>query len=191
MRKEALSTAEAARLIGVAVQSMINWINQGQIKAYRTPGGHRRIERADLVAFLKTHQMPVPPELSGGRPRVLVVDDEKAVVRWIARLIQRKRPDIEVFEALDGFAAGEMVGTVHPDAVILDLCMPGLDGFEVCRRIKAKSETRNATVIAITADFSPEADQKIRECGAAVCLPKPIDADRLIEELAAALRAPT
>ncbi|MDD4890858.1 MAG: response regulator [Phycisphaerae bacterium] len=185
--KEALSTAEAARLLRVAVQSVINWVNRGQLKAYRTPGGHRRIEVHDLVEFLRAHQMPIPPELNDAPPKVLVVDDEAGVVRLIVRLLRRRRPDIEVSEALTGFAAGEMVGTVQPDVVLLDLCMPDLDGFEVCRRIKASPATRHIAVIAMTGHPATEAEAKIRRCGATGYLAKPIDADRLIEEIGIAL----
>jgi excisionase family DNA binding protein len=183
MRKEALSTAQAARLLGVAVQSVINWINQGQLKAYRTPGGHRRIEPASLVTFLQEHGMPVPAELAPAPAKVLVVDDEKAVAKLIGKAIQRRWPEVEVFHAHDGFAAGEMIAAIQPAVVLLDLRMPGLDGFEVCRRIKARPETRDTVVIAMTAYHSADAEKQIRACGAVACLSKPFDTARLFEQL--------
>ncbi|MBN2295699.1 MAG: response regulator, partial [Pirellulales bacterium] len=70
-----------------------------------------------------------------------------------------------------------------PDVVILDLRMPGMDGYEVCRMIKAQDSTRHAEVIAITAFPSPESEQRIIDCGARVCLAKPLDLDLLVKEI--------
>jgi CheY-like chemotaxis protein len=171
----------------VAVGSVANWIDQDQLRAGKTPGGHRRIMVQDLVTFLRERNLPVPAELVPARPRILIVDDELSVVRWIATEVAAERPDCEVLEAHDGFAAGQFVGTHRPDVVILDLRMPGMDGFEVCRRIKGDPLTRHATVIAMTAFFSPEAEKEIQECGAAACLNKPLEIDVLLQQMERAL----
>jgi CheY-like chemotaxis protein len=119
---------------------------------------------------------------------VLVVDDEKAIARWVIKAIQRRWPAVEVFHASDGFAAGEMVAAVRPAVVLLDLRMPGLDGFEVCRRIKAKPQTRDTVVIAMTGYHSAEVEKEIRACGAVACLAKPFDAAVLFAELERVLK---
>ncbi len=185
---KALSTSKVARLIGAGVISVVNWINQGQLKAGRTPGGHRRVTVEDLIEFLRRHNLPIPPELTPSAPKVLVVDDEPAVREWIRDEIKERHPDYEVKEAKDGFSAGELVGTWKPDVVILDLRMPGMDGLEVCSRIKARDDTRNTDVIAITAYYSPKVKSEILKCGARVCLEKPLSSDVLLAELEAALR---
>jgi CheY-like chemotaxis protein len=174
-------------MLGVAVGSVANWIDQGQLKAGRTPGGHRRVESRDLLEFLRQQNLPIPGRLAHGLAvRVLVVDDEEAVAAWVASEIRLAHPDYDVLTAQDGFAAGEIVGSMSPDAVILDLKMPGLDGYDVCRRIKSKAETRHTVVIAMTADPSAEAERRIRECGATAFLPKPVDRNALLRELHAA-----
>jgi len=185
--KNTLSTVTVARLLGVAVASISKWIDQGQLKAGRTPGGHRRVAKEDLVAFLRRQQLPVPPELISSPPRVLVVDDEAAVTKWIAEEIRARRPEYEVFEANDGYSAGEIVASAKPDVVILDLRMPGLDGFEVCRRIKAGQNTRDTAVIAITAHHSKKVERRILESGARAYFTKPLDADELLSEIVLAL----
>lgn len=185
--RDTLSTSAVARLLGVAVGSVSNWIDQGQLKAGRTPGGHRRIEAGDIVSFLRRQKLPVPPELMPAHPKVLVVDDEEPVTRWIAREINSEYPDYEVLEAHDGFSAGELVGSLRPDVVILDLLMPGMDGFEVCRRIKSAEDSKDVAVIAITAHPSPEAEEQILQCGARVCFTKPLDVRVLLKEVTEAL----
>ncbi|MCG3177962.1 MAG: Chemotaxis response regulator protein-glutamate methylesterase [Phycisphaerae bacterium] len=186
MRKT-LSTTTVARLLGVAVGSVANWIDSDQLKAGRTPGGHRRVAVEDLIEFLKRQNLPIPAELVAGSPRILVVDDEVAVTHLIAETIKTERPDHEVLEAHDGFSAGEMVGSWAPHVVVLDLRMPDIDGFEVCRRIKSRESTRNIAVIAVTADRSEEAARRILECGARVCLAKPLSMAHLLGEIDRAL----
>jgi excisionase family DNA binding protein len=71
------TTFEAARVLGVSLPTVVNWIKARRIKAHRTPGGHRRIAREDLAAFMLQQGMSVPDELAGAAParqKVLVVD---------------------------------------------------------------------------------------------------------------------
>jgi excisionase family DNA binding protein len=187
--KGTLSTSEVARMLGVAVGSVANWIDRQQLKAGRTPGGHRRIEVEDLLDFLKQQGLPIPEELTAEQtgPRVLIVDDEDAVTRLVTAEITSAYPDYDVREAHDGFAAGELVANFKPDVVVLDLRMPGMDGFEVCRRIKSRDETRSIEVIAITAYPSDDFVDRIRECGARICLAKPLDMPAFLNELNSAI----
>lgn len=162
-------------MLGVAVGSVSNWIDQGSLKAGRTPGGHRRVETADLMDFLRRQKLPIPPELSSARPKILVVDDEPAVRKWLVAELSLAFPQAEILQADDGFSAGEVVGARRPEVVILDLRMPNMDGFEVCRRIKAEPRNRGVGIIAMTAYSSPEAQTEILKSGASVCLDKPLD----------------
>ena len=184
-----LSTFTVAEMLGVDPGSVANWIDSGTLKAHRTPGGHRRVATEDLLAFLRDYKMPVPPELQSGPVRVVVVDDEPDITHVIARAIQAAHPDLEVIEANDGFRAGSLVATLKPDVVILDLRMPGMDGFEVCQLIKSQAASRHARVIAITAYPSEENERRILACGAEKCLTKPLDLDEMIDQLAAVLHA--
>jgi excisionase family DNA binding protein len=65
-----LTSHQAADLIQVNPSSVNKWVKEGRIPAYRTPGGHRRIQAADLVAFLTEYAMPVPVPLAGVQPTV-------------------------------------------------------------------------------------------------------------------------
>lgn len=184
--KDMLSTSEAARLLGVAVKSVSNWIDAGDLNAGRTPGGHRRIARQDLVDFLVRQNLPVPHELSIEK-KILIVDDEPAFSRFLSEDLQEAYPDCQILVAADGFTAGEMVADQRPNVVIVDLRMAGMDGFEVCHRIKARPETQSTRVIMVTAYPSEDVSQKALSCGASACLTKPLDRDALLAELAGAL----
>ena len=187
--KRNLSTFAVAEMLGVDPGSVANWIDKGALRAYRTPGGHRRVAIEDLVGFLHDHNMPVPSELLDTPVRVVVVDDEPDMTEMIARAVRAAHPEYEVTQANDGFQAGTVVATLKPDVVVLDLRMPGMDGFEVCRLIKSQPVTRHAQVIAITAYPSKESERKILDCGAETCLTKPLDLDELVHHVEAAVYA--
>ena len=174
-------------MLGVAVSSVAKWIDDGALTAGRTPGGHRRIEAQDLVAFLRQQKLRVPEELQPEPPKILIVDDEKPFAKWLAEEIRERHADYEVMEVHDGYSAGERVGLTKPDVVILDLNMPGMDGFEVCRRIKSNPLTQRAGVIAVTGHTSPSARSRIIRMGASACLQKPLDLAAIMDEIAKVL----
>jgi excisionase family DNA binding protein len=179
-KRKLLSTHQVANLLGVSLQSVARWIDAGQLPASRTPGGHRRVEPAALVGFLEQQQMPIPEELLPERPTIVVVEDDPDMATWLVEGLQQAFPGHLVLVASDGFAAGLLIAEERPDVLVLDLYLAGLDGFEVCRRLKADPHTTAVRVIAITAHPSPEAEQGIREAGAEAFLAKPF----AIEELA-------
>ncbi len=182
-----LSTFAIAQMLHVDPGSVANWIDQGLLQAHRTPGGHRRVAVEDLIKFLRDHKMPIPAELATGPKRILVIDDQVAITQLIARAVKAAHPDCQVIEAHDGFHAGAQVATLKPDIVILDLQMPGLDAFDVCRLIKSDESAKPAEIIAMTTHASDENVRRIKECGAQVCLTKPLDMDQLLKEIEAML----
>ena len=186
--KGTLSTSAVARLLNVAVGSIVNWIDKGDLKAGRTPGGHRRVEVNDLIEFLIRQKLPIPPDLTAGTRKILIVDDEPVARKLFADMIEAEFPGYEVLEADDGFSAGEIIGSLKPSVVVLDLRMPGMDGFEVCRRLKSKDETKHIVVIAVTAHESEEAEKRILDCGARICFFKPVKMRSFLEEVRQALK---
>lgn len=178
--RRTLSTTRVAALLGVSSQTIANWIDNGQLRAGRTPGGHRRVDSQDLLAFLSARGLSVPEELADRRHTVLVVEDDPQVGPWLVLRLTTARPDLRVLLAQDGFRAGELVAAERPDTVLLDIYLPGLDGYEVCRRIKARPETAETTVIAMSANNTPDVRETIIDCGAAAFLPKPVDFARIL-----------
>jgi DNA-binding response OmpR family regulator len=163
---------------------VINWIEQNLLPSYRTPGGHRRIRRDDLLAFLRKHQIPMPASLIEDKFHVLIVDDEESIVGILKTFFQRQG-GFEVSSASDGITALIEVGRLKPDLLILDIKIPGVDGIDVCRRIKADS-TNRAAIIAVSG--SPENEKKILQAGADAFMLKPIDLDQLHNEAKRLLR---
>src|ERR1044071_1894727 len=146
--KTIYTTHEVSRLLHVNPRSVINWIEQSLLPSYRTPGGHRRIRHDDLMAFLRKHQIPTPASLVNGQFGVLIVDDEKEIVELISTYLKRQG-NYDISSAYDGITALIEVGRIKPDLLILDIMIPGVDGVEVCRRIKGDTGNRTA-IIAVS-----------------------------------------
>ena len=182
--KTIYTTHEVARLLHVNPRSVINWIEQNLLPSYRTPGGHRRIRREDLLAFLRKHQIPTPATLLQGKFAVLIVEDDQNIVELI-RTFLLGQGSYEVALASDGISALIEVGRIQPDLLILDLKIPGVDGIEVCRRIKSDSANRTA-IIAVSA--SSEYENASLQSGADAFMLKPVDLERLHAEIKRLLR---
>src|SRR5215471_5836333 len=182
--KSIYTTHDVSRLLHVNPRSVINWIEQNLLPSYRTPGGHRRIRREDLLAFLRKHQIPMPASLVEGKFSILVVDDEENIVDLLKTFFQRQG-GYEISSASDGISALIEVGRAKPDLLILDIKIPGVDGVDVCRRIKADTTNRTA-IIAVSG--SPENERKILQAGADAFMPKPIDLEKLHNEAKRLLR---
>jgi excisionase family DNA binding protein len=182
--KSVFTTHEVSKLLQVNPRSVINWIEQDLLDSYRTPGGHRRIRRQDLKTFLHRHKIPVPPALTEERFKVLIVEDEDPIVTILTKLLDREGI-YEVRSSSDGISALIDIGRWHPDLMILDILIPGVDGIEVCRRMKNDVESRTS-IIAMSGQ--PELESTIAKAGADVFMAKPLDLERLLHEAKRLLR---
>ena len=182
--KTIYTTHEVSKLLHVNPRSVINWIEQSLLPSYRTPGGHRRIRHDDLLAFLRKHQIPTPASLMNGKFAIMVVDDDREIVDLVSSYLQRQG-SYEISTASDGITALLEVGRTKPDLLVLDIMIPGVDGVEVCRRIKADS-TNKTVIIAVSGNN--EQEKKVLQAGADAFMLKPIDLDMLHSEATRLLR---
>lgn len=128
-----------------------------------------------------TSSQPVPT----GPIRILVVDDEEPIIQLVQGYLQRE--GYQVTTAVDGMGALQLIDAERPDVVILDLMLPGLDGIEVCRRLRTFSD---AYVIMLTAR-SEEIDRVVGlSVGADDYLVKPFSPRELVARIKALLRRP-
>jgi len=118
--------------------------------------------------------------------KILIVDDENAARTALEFLLRRE--GYEVRDASDGETALTECATFRPDLILLDILMPGIDGFEVCRRIKATPETRLTPVVLITGLSDTEDRIQGINAGADDFLSKPIDINELLARTRSLLR---
>jgi len=112
---------------------------------------------------------------------ILVVDDEPNA-RSLLRLIL-VRAGFEVLVAQDGYEALKVVQEKIPDAMILDIMMPGIDGFEVCEKLRSNEETANLPIIMLSARADSESVNKGLRVGATKYLTKPVTPEMLTKQV--------
>jgi len=182
-QKTHLTPNEVAKLLMVNPVTVRQWAARGLLRSMATPGGHRRFLLSDVEEFARSRGS-VPHADDVGRPqRVLIVDDDTQVSRMVGELIRVRAPDVSFEIANDGFEAGVKVEAFRPHALVLDLMMPGMDGFEVCRRLRSRQTLSHIRIIAMTGSHTDENVARILQAGANVCLPKPFDSEALLTAL--------
>lgn len=176
-----LTTGQVAQALEVSLVTVKKWIKQGKLKAFRTPGDHYRVAAQEFERFGAQYGFLSKPREA---PRILVVDDEPEMVALVSETLRGIRPPPKFESAFDGYEGMLKVGTFRPHLLVLDLRMPGVDGFEVCRRIKGDPATRETKILAITAYPEDAAQEKALQCGADAFLAKPFT----VRELKAQVR---
>ena len=186
MIRNTLTTYGIAQYAQVTPRTVIQWINEGKLKAFRTPGNHSRVTIQDFLDFCHKYNMPVPQELLSksmeDTKRILVVDDDHGIVDAIRRcLVRDKVYDLAV--AYDGFEAGEKFAAFRPHLIILDIRMPGLDGYKVCSRIRSNPENKNVKILFISGTIDKDTIAQITKLGADGYLTKPFSVKVLKDKL--------
>jgi excisionase family DNA binding protein len=192
-----LTSVEVAAACGVSTRTVSNWIRGGSIPAHRTVGGHGRVSAEDLHRFLSDRGIPIPPDLATPAPdgalagpppklapqrrRVLVIDDDEALLEVTRELLASSGYEVET--ARHGFLAGYLASHLRPDVILLDIMMPGLDGYEVLSLLRRREEARGSPVVAFTSLRGADAEARIRAAGFDGYVGKPFDFPALLQLL--------
>jgi DNA-binding response OmpR family regulator len=113
--------------------------------------------------------------------RILLADDEEDIKTVVTMFLQSE--GFEVVTAFDGLDALEKAQSEKPDLILLDLMMPVLDGYEVCKRLRASEQTANIPVLILTAATQKESRARALRVGAKDYLVKPFEPERLLEKI--------
>jgi two-component system KDP operon response regulator KdpE len=169
-----------------------HWIDQGHLRGHRTPTGRRRVGAEDLVAFLRNHRMPVPPDLwaaadAAGMRGVLVVEDDPSYRRMLVRYLRRADLGIEVREAGTGVDGLLEIGRTSPAVILLDYGLPDLNADQVIERLLAAETGLGAEVLVVTVGLPPGAAASLRRLGVETVIEKTMGMEAVVDHVRQAL----
>ena len=185
------STAEVARRLGVSTPTVQRWVDAGHLKAWKTVGGHRRIEAQSAERlFAARDLLPVVNGSAAATPiSVMVVDDNPDDRDILVALVETALPGARIHVAENGFQALVAIGHTAPDILITDIVMPNMNGVEMLRELSAQSDHRPGAIVAVSSK-TPEQFAKLGQLPKDVkFIGKPIDHFQFIAALQAASQA--
>jgi excisionase family DNA binding protein len=184
------STAHLARRLGVSVPTVQRWVDLGHLKAWKTVGGHRRIDAESAENFIRVQMAqrggpaaePVMPF------SVLVVDDNPDDSDLLCALVEIAVPGARIVVAANGFDALIEVGKAMPDLIVTDITMPHMDGFEMIRHLSStQGDARPPAIVAVSSHSAAHV-QKLGGLPPGVSLlAKPVEPERFVETVNLAL----
>ena len=197
-KNDHLSLGRIAKLCHVSRTTVYRWIINGHLQAYTLPSGHFRVKPTDLTEFCQGFgipdpitvvpaETPVPAPAPEEKLRVLIADDHPDMVLVLRKVVERYLPDAEINEAVNGVDTCIAVGTLEPQLVLLDIMMPGMDGFAVLQELLRRPELGDSRVVVVSAyepfDRVLELERQYEQVVA--CLRKPISVEGLGSQLRA------
>lgn len=170
-----LTLGQAARYLGVAQSTIRKWSDDGRVRAFYTPGGHRRYRRGDLEAFLERSGP------GGGQgPVVLIVDDDEQLRQYVRLALETE--GYAVREAGSAEEGLRVLEETTPNLVLLDVMMPQVDGWEMLRRVNEAHGTGTIPVVMFSGKVGEQEAGDAASRGAQGFIGKPFDPQELIDQ---------
>jgi excisionase family DNA binding protein len=170
-----LTLGQAAKYLGVAQSTIRKWSDQERLKAFYTPGGHRRYRRRDLDAFLDRSGRGRATE---GGPLVLIVDDDDRLREYVR--VNLEMEGYEVREAASAEQGLAVLEEASPDLILLDVMMPEVDGWEMLRRVQERHGVGSIPVIMFSGKVDEQSGAEAETRGAQGFIGKPFNPQQLI-----------
>jgi excisionase family DNA binding protein len=170
-----LTLGQAARYLGVAQSTIRKWSDSGRVRAFKTPGRHRRYRRDDLDAFLQRSA----PESHAG-PIVLIVDDDERLREYVR--VNLEMEGYTVHEAGSAEEGMKVLDELRPDLVLLDVMMPKVDGWGMLQLMHERHGVGSFPVVMFSGKVDDAAADEAAERGAQGFIGKPFDPQELIAQ---------
>ncbi len=144
------STREAARMLGVSLGTVQNMVERGTLSAWKTAGGHRRVSMRAIEAYLAQRQPQFQSPPANLTLKVLIAEDDSFFQEQYRLTMNSWGLPIDLKVVGNGYESLVQIGLDRPDVVIVDLMLPGMDGFEVIRTLRSKPELSTMNIMVIS-----------------------------------------
>ncbi len=190
-----LSLGKVAKRCNVSRTTVYRWIIGGHLKAYSLPSGHFRVKPDELGEFCRAFNMPDVMAVGtkrkpvGNKLNILIADDHPDVVLLLKKITERYLPDAAIHEAINGVDTVIAVGTIQPQLMLLDIMMPGMDGFAVLQELLRRPELAHSKVVVVSAYEPFDRVEELARLNPQIvsCVRKPVSVEalgRMLQEIA-------
>lgn len=145
-----MSTLDAAKRLGVTVPTIQRWLDQGVLRGWKTPGGHRRIAQSSVQSYIDTRMAP-PTAAGRGEPDILIIEDDPIYMELMRESLIEVMPKARIRFAHDGFEGLAEVAAELPSCVITDIRMPHMDGVAMIRHLLTRHASLAGRVLVVSA----------------------------------------
>ena len=176
------TTHQVAKLLGVSLPTVVNWVEKGLLDAHKTPGGHRRIAATSLVVFAQKHNYPLAGDTlvgAGETRRVLLIDDDRDCSETVAEYLQLKG-DIRSALAESPVEAGYKLAQFRPELVLLSMQIGGIDSVDLGHQLMELASPRPLRLMAWSDSDADGIEQRTLEAGFVAFLTKPFPLDEML-----------
>ena len=167
---------EVAKICNISYATVVNYCEQQKIENIKSPiTNHRKIARESLEQFLQQHDIPLTRIDEYDALKIMLVEDSEADQLAIRKILKKgfgQKAQVQVHD--DGYSALIHLGQYKPDVLILDIFIPKIDGFEVCKTIKSNPDTADIKIIAISGREDKQTMDRVMASGADVFYAKPL-----------------
>lgn len=182
-----MSLGRIAKVCNVSRTTVYRWVMNGQLQAYMLPSGHYRVRPKDLSRFCTDFGIPDPNDpgsserivapQAGDTPAVLIADDQADVLATMRALVAARLPNAQIETAVNGVETCVAIGSLRPRILLLDIMMPGMDGFSVLEELLRRPEMDHSMVLLVSGYEPFERVQALVERHSQVvgALRKPLD----------------
>ncbi|MDT8385531.1 MAG: response regulator [Gammaproteobacteria bacterium] len=189
-KKTNLSSTEVEYLLMASPLMLFEWVQQGKLHAHLEDGFDTAFSRDDLRYFVQARGLSI------GRPdknrlRVLIVDSDPRITHSLVDLFDTLSETVDATAVHSVYEAGQRLQSGSPDIVLMDLRLSNPESMEMCRRIKSDRATRHVRLITMIDHQDCEQVQRSLMLGAAGCLSKPINHQKLFEAMGLCVELPS
>ncbi len=180
--KNVLTTGDVARICNVAPRTVSKWFDTGQMKGYRIPGSKdRRIPVAELIRFMKAHNMPAPT-LPIGNIRVLIVNSNEKAASALADTL-RTKTDYEVQTTHSDFETGAIAQKFAPHVLLVNLLAEDIDAAGLCKSIRSNEDLQTIKIIALAGELNDSESAALLQKGFDGCISDSADVAEVIKKI--------
>jgi excisionase family DNA binding protein len=180
--KPSYSTAYVAKRLGVSVPTVQRWVDAGRLKAWKTMGGHRRVDAESADELFRQQDAGVlQDELA--TPSVVIVDDNPDDRDLLVAMIETFMPGARITTAQNGYEGLLKIGQEQPDIVVTDIVMPTMDGLELLSQLVQHTASKPPLVLVVSSLTHEQIHQRGRLPDGVRLVPKPLEQAEFAEAL--------